>query len=75
MLQLGLYQHFKGNYYKVITLAKHSETEQELVIYQAMYGDKEFWARPLDMFLQIVEHNGERVQRFRYCENEVTLDD
>ena len=67
MIQRGLYQHFKGNFYKVLDVAHHSETQEPLVIYQALYGDKGVWARPVSMFLEPIEHDGRTLQRFAYC--------
>lgn len=58
------YRHFKGNEYLVLHLAKHSETLEELVVYQALYGERGIWVRPLDMFLEQVEVNGQRMNRF-----------
>ena len=49
-LQPGLYQHYKGPQYRVFNVARHSETEEEVVFYQALYGDFGFWVRPLSMF-------------------------
>lgn len=59
------YRHFKGGLYKFVTIAKDSENlDNELVIYQAMYGDKEYWVRPKDMFFSDVERDGYKGPRF-----------
>jgi len=67
-LKLGRYQHYKGHFYKVIGIAKHSETLEELVIYEALYEnpDGKLWVRPLKMFLEKVEINGKKVPRFKF---------
>ena len=70
MIQLGIYQHFKGNYYKVIGIAKHSETLEEMVVYQALYGEYGLWVRPVSMFDETVEVNGEIKKRFMYIREE-----
>lgn len=61
----GLYEHYKGNRYKVLGIAKHSETLEKMVVYQAQYGDHGIWVRPKDMFFEDVENNGEIVPRFK----------
>ena len=55
MIQAGVYRHYKGNTYQVIGIAKHSETEEDLVVYRALYGTFGLWVRPLDMFCEKVE--------------------
>lgn len=63
------YRHFKGNEYLVLHLAKHSETMEPLVVYQALYGEYGIWVRPLPMFLEQVESNGIMVNRFEEIDN------
>ena len=65
-LRPGTYRHFKGGKYRVLSVAKHSETGEELVIYQALYGDCGWWVRPLVMFLERVDYQGQTVQRFSF---------
>lgn len=59
------YKHFKGNEYLVLYIAKHSETLEDMVVYQALYGEFGIWVRPLDMFLEQVEQNGVMIDRFK----------
>lgn len=73
-IQPGYYQHYKGRYYQVIDCARHSETEQWLVIYRALYGDFGLWARPLDMFTENVEIAGELLPRFQFISAEKPAD-
>ncbi|MCS5564633.1 DUF1653 domain-containing protein [Marinobacter qingdaonensis] len=60
----GRYRHYKGKDYQVIDLARHSETEEWLVVYRCLYGDHSLWVRPLAMFRETVEVAGEQVPRF-----------
>ena len=70
MIQAGVYRHYKGNSYQVIGIAKHSETEEDLVVYRALYGTFGLWVRPLDMFCGKVEMEGEIVPRFKLVDQE-----
>lgn len=66
MVKLGKYQHFKGNYYQVIHLAKHSETEEYLVVYHPSKNKEDIWVRPLAMFNEKISKDGKQYQRFTY---------
>ena len=72
-IQPGLYKHYKGQQYRVFNVARHSETEEEVVFYQALYGDYGFWVRPLSMFVDSVEVDGEQVPRFALVHAEPSL--
>ena len=62
----GRYRHFKGNEYEVIGLARHSETQEEMVVYRALYGDFGLWVRPAQMWNETVERDGKTFRRFTY---------
>ena len=62
----GRYRHYKGNEYLVLGVARHSETEEELVVYRQLYGDHGLWARPRSMFVETVVVAGRNVPRFAY---------
>lgn len=66
VLQRGIYQHYKGQIYQVFNVARHSETEEQLVVYQCLYGDYSMWVRPLSMFVETVElEDGQVIPRFK----------
>lgn len=70
-IKLGKYQHYKGNFYEVVGVARHSETLEELVVYKALYESKDFgkdslWVRPLKMFFEKVEVDGKKLPRFKF---------
>lgn len=58
------YRHFKGGIYKLLYIAKHSETLEQMVVYQAMYGDRQIWVRPATMFFGLKEVDGKMICRF-----------
>ena len=60
----GRYRHFKGNDYEVIAIARHSETEESMVVYRALHGNGDIWVRPADMWNETVERNGKQYRRF-----------
>ena len=65
MLQRGIYEHYKGQHYQVFHVATHSETAEKLVVYQCLYGDYSMWVRPLAMFMESIELDGQVVPRFK----------
>ena len=66
MIKPGRYRHFKGNEYEVYGTARHSETEEEMVIYRALYGEFGLWVRPASMWEETVERDGKTFQRFTF---------
>ena len=62
----GRYRHFKGNAYEVIGVARHSETDERMVVYRPLYNDSGLWVRPVAMFQETVTHEGQTVPRFAY---------
>ncbi|WP_271273924.1 DUF1653 domain-containing protein [Aliamphritea hakodatensis] len=65
-LQPGKYRHYKGAEYEVISVARHSETEEYLVVYRQCYGDESLWVRPYGMFTETVTVDGKTVPRFAF---------
>lgn len=65
-IKSGRYRHFKGKEYEVLGVARHSETEEELVVYRALYGDFSLWVRPVSMWNETVERDGKTFRRFTY---------
>jgi hypothetical protein len=65
-LQKGRYRHYKGKEYEVIGVARHSESEEEYVVYRTLYGNFDLWVRPKAMFLETVVVDGRALPRFQY---------
>lgn len=65
-LPLGRYRHYKGGEYEVLGVVRHSESLEPMVLYRALYGEAGLWVRPFAMFVESVEHNGERRARFAF---------
>lgn len=65
----GRYRHFKGREYEVLFTAKHSETEEDMVVYRALYGEGGIWVRPASMWYEIVEKDGVSYTRFTPVES------
>ena len=59
------YKHYKGGLYKVLYLAKHTETEEIMVVYKSLYGNNDIWCRPLSMWNDLIEIDGKIVKRFQ----------
>lgn len=69
----GRYRHYKGRDYIVLGVARHSETEEQLVVYRTDYGDRSLWVRPLAMFTELVLVNGQEQPRFRFVESDPSV--
>ena len=65
-IKIGRYRHFKGNEYRVLYIAKHSETLEPMVVYQALYGEGGVWVRPASMWNETVERDGKVFKRFTF---------
>lgn len=65
-VKIGRYKHFKGKEYRVLYIAKHSETLEEMVVYQALYGEMGIWVRPVSMWNETVERDGKKFKRFQF---------
>lgn len=70
VVRIGRYRHFKGNEYQVLSVARHSETQEPMVVYQALYGEREVWVRPLSMWNEEITRDGVTCRRFTYIEQE-----
>ena len=67
-LQPGKYRHYKGGNYQVMGTARHSETDEQLVVYRCLYDNDSLWVRPLAMFMETVLVDGRELPRFERCE-------
>ena len=67
-VKIGKYRHFKGGEYEVLGIAYHSETQEEMVVYRALYGEGKTWVRPAAMWNERIERDGKTFQRFTYIE-------
>jgi hypothetical protein len=68
-MRTGIYKHYKGNKYEVIDTVRHSETEELMVLYRALYGDEGLWVRPFHMFFETIIINDKEIPRFEYVGN------
>ena len=74
MIEPGIYRHFKGQFYAVDNVAKHSENDEYYVVYRALYGERGLWVRPLEMFDETIEREGKHMKRFAPAsEEEIAL--
>ena len=67
-IEPGRYRHFKGAEYEVLGVARHSETEEDHVVYRALYGERGLWVRPVTMWTEEIERDGYRGPRFVRCD-------
>ena len=66
----GIYRHFKGHSYRIIGLAKHSETLEEMIVYVNIEDSKDMWVRPISMFTEMVQKDGISIPRFQWIGEE-----
>ncbi|EMS70165.1 DUF1653 domain-containing protein [Ruminiclostridium cellobioparum] len=66
LIRPGIYRHFKGKEYRVLYIARHSETLEDMVVYQALYGEMGIWVRPASMWDEMVQRDGQTFRRFEY---------
>jgi hypothetical protein len=71
---IGFYRHYKGHYYQLLAVVRHSEEDAPYALYRALYGDFGLWIRPLQMFCEQVIINGEPIQRFNYIGTKQPID-
>lgn len=69
-IKKGKYRHFKGGEYRVIGIARHSETLEEMVVYEALYGEGGLWVRPASMWNEEIERDGKKFKRFEFIGEE-----
>ncbi|MEX0962699.1 MAG: DUF1653 domain-containing protein [Pseudohongiellaceae bacterium] len=69
----GRYRHFKGNEYEVVELAHHSETQEPMVVYRALYGECGLWVRPLAMFFETIVRDGKNIERFSFIGDDTAV--
>ena len=65
-MKKGIYKHYKGNLYEVLESVYHSETQEKMVLYRPLYGERNLWVRPYDMFFENISLNGKEQARFAY---------
>lgn len=68
-MRQGKYRHYKGGMYEVLGVARHSETQESLVVYRPLYGERRLWVRPLGMFTGTVTVDGRELPRFAFVED------
>ncbi|MBN2306980.1 DUF1653 domain-containing protein [Candidatus Peregrinibacteria bacterium] len=66
LIRAGIYQHYKGNLYRVIGIARHSEKEELLVVYREQGAEHDLWVRPYNLFKERINVGGQMVPRFKY---------
>lgn len=69
-IKKGRYRHYKGGEYRVIGIARHSETLEEMVVYEALYGEGGLWVRPASMWNEEIERDGKKFKRFEFIGEE-----